>query len=43
MEKFAKFLQKEKNEDINTIDPKEKHKRLLDFYMNPNYEHNYYE
>lgn len=43
MENFAKFLQVEKNEDINTIDPKEKHKRMLDYYMNPNYEHNYYE
>ena len=43
MDNFAKFLQHEKSEDINTIDPKEKHKRMLDYYMNPNYDHNYYE
>ena len=43
MENFENFLIKEKNEEISTLDPKEKHKRLLDFYMNPNYSHNIYE
>lgn len=43
MEKFHQYLRREKGEIADILPSKDKHKILLDYYMNPNHEHNVYE